>query len=184
MLLNNIEIKILREFTKDYSRKIYGRAIAKELKLNQKTVANILNRMEKENILKFSKEGKNKYYFLNQLNSGIKEVIKIIEINKKISFLEKHKNKRSLFLELEKRTKGILIIFGSYAKNQEIKNSDLDLFVLGSIKKIDDLEDKYDIKINIIKSKKIHQEEIIFNEIIRNHIILKGVEDFLEILKW
>jgi DNA-binding MarR family transcriptional regulator len=46
MILNNKELRILTEFTSDYNSKHYGRAIASKLKMNQKTVSNILNKLE------------------------------------------------------------------------------------------------------------------------------------------
>ncbi len=86
MILNNKALNILESFLEDYNKKIYGRDISKKMRMNQKTVSNILNKLEKEHILKFSVEGKNKYYYLNNLNSNIKEIIKLIEINRKIKF--------------------------------------------------------------------------------------------------
>ena len=83
MLLNKNILKILKEFSTDYNKRVYGRVIARKLKMNQKTVSNILNNLEKEHILKFSQEGKNKYYFMNKFNPSIKEVVKLIEIEKK-----------------------------------------------------------------------------------------------------
>ena len=185
MLLNNKEQCILNEFIGNYSKKIYGRDIAKRLKMNQKTVANILNRLEKEQILKFSTEGKNKYYFLNTFNYHLKEIIAMIEIKRKIDFLEKNKNIKDLFAKLEKKSKGILILFGSYAKGKSNKESDLDVFSIGDIGQAHDLEDLYNIKINIIKSTKdkFNKQEPIIREIINNHIILKGTEEFIE-LTW
>ena len=80
MILNNNVLDILESFSEDYNKKIYGRGIAKRLKMNQKTASNILNKLEREHILRFSIEGKNKYYYLNNLNQNIKEIIKMIEI--------------------------------------------------------------------------------------------------------
>jgi|SRR3989344_1221672 len=184
MLLNRNQLIVLSEFSQDYSKRVYGRDIAKKHKLNQKTVSNILLKLEKENILKFETQGKNKYYFLNRFNPNISEIIKLIEINKKITFLNKHKRFIELFKELEKRTNGTLIIFGSYAKGSEHEDSDLDLFALGNIQEVKDLEKMYNLKINILKSKKIDKEETIFKEIINNHIILKGEDDFINKIKW
>src|SRR3990167_9530345 len=156
MLLNRNQLIVLSEFSQDYSKRVYGRDIAKKHKLNQKTVSNIL--------LKFENQGKNKYYFLNRFNPNISEIIKLIEINKKITFLNKHKRFIELFKELEKRTNGTLIIFGSYAKGSEHEDSDLDLFALGNIQEVKDLEKMYNLKVNILKSKKIDKEETIFKE--------------------
>jgi predicted nucleotidyltransferase len=184
MLLNNKELEILKEFTGDYSVKNYGRKLAAKLKMNQKTVSNILNSLEKENILKFTQEGKNKYYYLNKLNPYARDIVELVEINKRISFLERNKQINNLFLEIEKRSKGIVIIFGSYASFLETKSSDIDLFVIGELEKIKDLESMYNIKINIVKSTKdkFKINEPFVKEIIQNHIIIKGIEEYIELI--
>ena len=97
MLLNDKVLGVLEVFSSDYKGKVYGREIAKRQRMNQKTVANILNRLEKDNIVKFSQEGKNKYYYFNHNSPEIKEVIKFVELGKKIKFLIKYKNLRDLF---------------------------------------------------------------------------------------
>ncbi len=184
MIFNEKIIKILEAFSSDYSKRVYGREISRKFKMNQKTISNILNKLEKENILKFTSEGKNKYYYLNKFNPRIKEIIKLIEISRKSNFLDKNKNKQELFEKIEKRTKGVAIIFGSYSKNQANEKSDLDLFVMGSIEDLGDLEQLYNIKINLIKSnaKKFNPQEHIIQEIINNHIILKGIEEFIGLI--
>ncbi|MBS3074068.1 nucleotidyltransferase domain-containing protein [Candidatus Pacearchaeota archaeon] len=181
MLLNNKKVLILEQFVLDYDTKKYGRDIAKRLKLNQKTVANMLNELEREDILKYSREGKNKYYFLNKLNPHIREIIKLVEVGRKIRFLEKNSKLKDLFNKLEERASGMVLIFGSYASGKSNDKSDLDVFVIGSIKDIKDLEDLYNIKINIVKSikNKFDKNEIFINEIIKNHIILKGIEEYI-----
>ena len=184
MLLKENVIRILAEFCTDYNKRIYGRYIASKLKLNQKTTANILNNLEKEGILKYSFEGKNKYYFLNKLNLQIKDIIKIIEIERKNQFIKHYKKFKDLFFTLEKRTNGIIIIFGSYANFSSNEKSDLDVFIIGKISEVEDLEELYKIKINIVKSskEKIDKNGIFIKEIIKNHIVLKGVEEFIELI--
>ena len=185
MLLNKNTFKILSGFCTDYSKRIYGRQIAKAMKMNQKTASNILNNMEKQNILKYATEGKNKYYYLNKLNPQIPDILKIIEIERKNTLFLKYPKLKELFLTLEKRTKGTIILFGSYANFTSNEKSDIDIFVMGSIEEIEDLEERYGIKINIIKSKKekFDKEEVFIKEIIKNHILLKGMEEFIE-LTW
>ena len=185
MLLNKNTFKVLAEFCSDYSKKIYGGQIAKKLKMNQKTVSNVLNALEKQNIVKYSTEGKNKYYFLNRLNPKILDILKILELGRKNNFLDKYPKLSELFIALEKRTSEMLIIFGSYANFTANDKSDLDVFVLGKIGEIEDLEKKYNLNINIIKSskEKFNKEEVFIKEVIKNHIVLKGVEEFIE-LTW
>ena len=184
MILNNKIVKILEVFSGDYNKRIYGRDVAKKLKMNQKTVSNILNSLEKENILKFSIEGKNKYYYLNRFNPNIKEIVKLIEIQRKIEFLGGYKRFRELFNKLDERAKGILIIFGSYADYSANEKSDLDISIIGNIGNIGDLEQLYNIKINIVKisEKDFNKEDTIVREIIKKHIILKGEDEFIRLI--
>ena len=184
MLLNNKTLIILEEFCLDRDRKIYGRQIANKFKMNQKTVSNILNKLEKEGILKYSTEGKNKYYFLNKLNPGIKDTLRMLEIARKNKFIQKYSKLSDLFYVLEKRAEGIVVIFGSYANSTSNKDSDLDIFIIGKIKDVGDLENLYNIKINIIKSskEKFNKEDVFIKEITKNHILLKGVENFTDLI--
>ena len=182
-MLFNTEIQILELFCNDYNKQLYGREISKTAKINQKTVSNILLKLEKENILKYSLNGKNKNYFLNKSNLQILDIIKIIEIYKKIHFLKKHKKYALLFEELEKRTNGICIIFGSYSKNLETKYSDIDIFIIGKISTINDLETMYNLKINTVIAKQL-SDDAFSKEIYKNHIILKDFEDYVNSIKW
>lgn len=184
MILNTNRMKILGEFSSDYGRKVYGRGIADKLKMNQKTVSNILNELEKEHIFKFTQEGKNKYYFLNEFYPYVKEIIYLMEIQKKINFFKKYKKLIKLFLDLEERAESVLIVFGSYASFSATEKSDLDIFTLGKIKDVEDLEEFYDIKINIVKSNKtkFNKNGYIIKEIIKNHIVLQGIEDFVKLI--
>jgi DNA-binding Lrp family transcriptional regulator len=178
MLFNNKKALVLEQFVLERDIRKYGRDIAKRLKLNQKTVSNILNELEKENILKYSREGK-------KLNSNIKDIIKLVEVDRKIRFLDKNYKLRDLFNKLEERASGMILIFGSYASGKSNDKSDLDIFLIGSIKDVKDLEELYNIKINIVKSTKdkFNKNEVFIKEIIKNHIILKGVEGYIE-LAW
>jgi DNA-binding Lrp family transcriptional regulator len=184
MLLNKNMFSIIAEFSSDYSKRLYGRQLAKKLNMNQKTVSNILNMLEKEHIVKYSTEGKNKYYFLNKLNTQLPDYIKIVEIERKNQFIAKYSKLKDLFKDLERKTNGIIIIYGSYANFTNNSQSDLDVFVMGEIEEIEDLENKYNLKINVVKSTKanFNINEVFVKEIINNHIILKGVEEFVGLL--
>jgi predicted nucleotidyltransferase len=184
MLLNTRESKVLEEFADDFHKGIHGRALAKKTGMNQKTASNIFNRLEKENIVKYRFEGKNKVYFLNGLNPHIKEIIKIIEINRKLNFLEQNKKLVNLFKELEQSSEGTLIVFGSYASGTRTSKSDLDILLLGKSSSIENLEKTFNIEINLIKSSKnkFNKDEPFIKEVIKNHIVLKGVDEFVNLI--
>jgi len=182
MLLNNKELAVLNEFASN--QRYHGRRLANKLNMNQKTVSNVLNILEKKNFIKFTQEGKNKNYFLNKSNLLLKEALKLVEINRKIIFLEKYSKLNELFLKIEKRSKGLVLVFGSYANFSSTKNSDFDLFIIGSVNELDDLEKLYHLKINIVNSSKtkFKRDDLFVKEILKNHIILKGVENFIELI--
>ncbi|MFH1802030.1 MAG: nucleotidyltransferase domain-containing protein [archaeon] len=184
MLLNTKESKVLEEFADDFHKRIYGRALAKKTGMNQKTVANVLNKLEKNGIVRYKFEGKNKTYSLNKLNPHIKEIIKIIEIHRKLTFLNQNKKLLNLFDQLEQSVEGILVIFGSYASNTKTSKSDLDIFVLGKSPSVENLEKTFNIEINLIKSskKKFNKKEQFIEEVIKNHIVLKGVDEFVNLI--
>ena len=184
MLLNQVEMLILDEFRKGRDTRIYGSEISKRYGLNQKTVSNTFNRLEKEGILKFKREGNNKYYFLNKLEGSIKEVIEIVEIKKKIEFKKNNPWLNGLISELEKRAKGVLGVFGSYAKGTNRDKSDLDVFVIGKMGDIKGLGDAYNIEINVVEVSKVkfNRSHPFVRDIIEYHIILNGVEDFVRLV--
>jgi len=184
MLLNINALKVLEEFCLDYDKKVYGRQIALKNKMNQKTIANALNGLEKQGILRYFTEGRNKYYSLNKLNPETKEIIKMVEIARKNEFIEHHNKLKALFEELGKRAKGILIVFGSYANFTNKSDSDLDILNIDGSLDIEDIKDRFKVKINPVKIdlKKFNKEEVFIKEIIKNHVILKGVEDFVDLI--
>ena len=112
------------------------------------------------------------------------EVVKLVEIHKKMLFFEKYKKLNPLFSEIEKRSKGIAIVFGSYANFSSNKKSDFDLLVIGTVSDLEDLENLYNIKINVVKStgEKFKSDTLFFNEIMKNHVVLKGVEEFVGLI--
>lgn len=183
MLLNKNKYAVVREFL-DKDKGIHGSYIAKKNSLNQKTVSNILNSLEKENILRFEREGRNKIYFLNKENPLSKYFVQLIEIEKKAEFIQRNKKLEKMFNSLLKISNGILIVFGSYAKGNNKKDSDLDLLIIGKIEEVKDIEESFGIEINVVNfdKKKFDKKDNFVKEVLENHIVLKGVEDFVNLI--
>ncbi len=186
MLLIN-QLKIIEEFLRDLDSKLTGSFIAKKKKLNQKTVANYLNKLEKENILESRTQGKNKLYYFNLQNKEIvKNFIMAVEHLRTINFYQKNILTKEISEKIIPYIKGVAIIFGSYAKNTQKKDSDIDIMVIGKCneKEIDKISKMYGKEINL----KIYPrliKDILTTEVIKNHIIIKNTEKFIEgILRW
>lgn len=186
MLLDN-QLKIIEEFLRDLDSKLTGSFIAKKKRLNQKTVANYLNRLEKENILESRTQGKNKLYYFNLQNKEIvKNFIMAVEHLRTINFYRKNILAKEISEKIIPLIKGVAIIFGSYAKKTQKEDSDIDIMVIGKCdeKEIDKTSKMYGKEINVkIYPKPIN--DILTKEVIKNHIVIKNTERFIgEILRW
>ena len=73
----------------------------------------------------------------------------------------------------------MIILFGSYAKGISKKDSDIDIYLEtndNSIKtRVKEINSKLSIKIG-----KFDTKSLLIKEIIKNHIIIRGLEDFYE----
>lgn len=179
MLLNN-QLKILEEFLRDFDIKLTGSFIAKKRGLNQKTVANYLNKLEKETILKSKTEGKNKLYSLSLDNKEIiKHFIIAVEHLRTINFYKKHILIKEIAEKIQNHIKGIAVIFGSYVKNTQKRDSDLDILIIGKCneKEINNISKTYKVEINLKVYPKL-EKDILTKEVIKNHIIINNVEQF------
>ena len=83
--------------------------------------------------------------------------------------------------KIQKNIKGTAIIFGSYAKNIQKRGSDLDILIIGKCneKEIDNISKIYKVEINLKIYPKL-EFDILTKEVIKNHIIIKNTERFIE----
>src|SRR3989338_7251801 len=126
MLLNH-QIKIFEEFLRDFNSELTGSFIAKKKGLNQKTVSNYLNRLEKEAILKSKTQGKNKLYSLNLNNKEtVKNFIIAAEHIRTVNFYKRNILIKEIAEKMQNLIMGTAVIFGSYAKITQKQDSDLD----------------------------------------------------------
>ncbi|MDD9953757.1 MAG: nucleotidyltransferase domain-containing protein [Candidatus Woesearchaeota archaeon] len=187
MLLDKKRIAVIEEFTKKYDKKLTGSEIAKEKNLNQKTVANILKELEKEHLLYRTTKGRNAEYHLHLDNKeSVQQFVTAVEHLRTLQFYKEKPHIKHIVKEVLEHCKGIVLIFGSYAKRSEKKTSDLDLFVAGrcdheEIRKISEI---YHLEIQIFEYRrkrfgKIIGTDILLHEIRNDHIILRGAEDFV-----
>jgi predicted nucleotidyltransferase len=191
MLLNNKNVKIMAPFLSDYNASLTASTIANKYNLNQKSVSNLLNSLEKDSFLKSRIDGRNKLFYLNLDNPIIDHLISLIEHFRTGEFYKENPLIREISLKLLDISDGIVIIFGSYAKQRHKSYSDLDILIIGKYNesKFDKISEIYKIDINVknyplnILKKVIKNQDPLIEEVIKNHIILKGVQEFVENLK-
>lgn len=153
------------------------RQIAKELKMNHMTVKRALDTMVKGNVLDVKEEGKNNVFSIKKTLEAQNAALSA-EIYKFSKFVKKHPELKREIIELRRLT-AMVLVFGSYAKETEAKESDIDIFIETDSAKIKGLASKLNDKFSV-KTGKYDKNDLLIKEIEKNHIIVKGFEEFYE----
>ncbi len=184
--VNDNELRTLALFTNGYDKDYYIREVAAILKISSRTALLTLQKLEKKQILRAKTRGKIKTYSI-QLNQISKEYFILTEQYKKIKFLQKHLKIKEI---VEKSfTDGMAVIFGSYAKGLEHKESDLDIFLIGNYsKELKKFGKVYGLDISIKRYPFEYLErgdDILWEEVMKSHIVIQNLEEFVNrVLKW
>src|SRR3989344_9674870 len=173
---NNLELEIILVLLKN---KLHLREIARTLNESHYTILRKINELLKEKILDYKKEGKNKIFFIKN-NLQAKNYIYSAEIHKLNKLLKIHPELSIIFEDIKKNfQKGMIILFGSYAKGSPKQDSDIDIYLETNDTKIRDKVKNINSKLSI-KIGKFDAKSLLIKEIIKNHIIIRGLEDFYE----
>ena len=113
--VNDMDLKILSLFTKGYDREYYIREVEKLLKISSRTALVTLAKLEKTGILRSKIKGKIKIYAIKK-SSLSREFFLLTEQYKKIQFLEKNHLIKEVLEKADEFLNGMVIVFGSYAK--------------------------------------------------------------------
>jgi len=186
-------LKILRFFMDNKEESFSIRFIAKKLGLNYRIAFEEIKKLEKERIIFIKKLGNsNQCAFKYALN----EKVFIAENSKKMDFL-KNKALNVMYgriMEIQNPF-FIFLVFGSYAKGTQTKQSDIDLCLITdnpeTEKKMQQVIRLIPFKthlmnfttnefIAMIKTK----EQNVGKEILKNNIIIKGIESFYELVNY
>lgn len=195
-MITQKQLKMFQVFAKQPFLKLERKQIkqlAKEKSTNALTLA--LNKFLEEGIIKSTKVGKSYLYSLNLDNELTYYYVALanfqkIDKNTKITV-------RIIKEELEKVTPFYsLVIFGSYAFQEQKKTSDLDIVII-----IEDKIKQVEIALNIAKQKSLvqidahiitkkefiemltNEEENLGKQIARKHLVLNNHEIFYKIIK-
>ena len=173
---DNIELEIILVLIKGKS---HLREIARTLKKPHATILRKLNDLVKMQVLDYKIEGRNKVFFIkNNLNS--KNYVYSSEIYKLSRLIEKYPELGIILDDVKKSLpKLMIILFGSYAKGIAKQESDIDIYVETTNNSIKEKIKSINSKINV-KIGKFDINSLLIKEIIKNHVILGGSEQFYE----
>lgn len=168
--------------------------ISRELKSDYKNTSSALNSLSQK---VFSKSKIGNSYSIS-FNSNLDFDTFLLEKLRTDEFLEKHPKLKLLKNSIEEVGYPFMIalVFGSYAKNQENKNSDVDICIISdSSENREKLSQKLNLfslnleiqeftvkEFSLMLSKK---QDNLSHEIIKNNILLFGIENYYNLItKW
>ena len=193
MYIMKTKIKIIKSFLEDRKPKTI-REIAKSIHADYKITYTAAQRLIEQNILTIQTVGKSSWCGLNAPYYGLE--IDHAEKERTENFLA-NSSLRQLYTEIMAKVDTsffILILFGSYAKGQATKSSDIDLLFIVNDKefegKIHNILSLLPLKIHalvfteeeFIRMKNAQKTNVV-HEIIEKNIILYGIEAYYQLKK-
>lgn len=192
--INQTTLKILGLYRDDYRRSLHLRKIARETAVDVKSIQLQLKRLERMRILISTTRGRNKEYSLDLRNLSTKYYMILAEAFTTITYFRKDFLTKKITGELQGRIEGTIILFGSFAKAQVTKESDVDLFVVteeesnvltSTAQEVGELVDR-EISIKSMTETEflrgLERGDPLIREVVSEHVILKGIEDFCDIM--
>jgi len=182
--MENSELKVFEIFCNNYKKQIHGNEVAKQLKMPQRSILRKLDNLCVYGVLKFNRVGKNKIYSINWNSPAIFQFLVFAESYKAVNFALRNSKIAMILNEIDCGK----VIFGSYSKSINTKNSDLDIvFLCKENKKIKAIISKSSIDIHAQFStanelrKKLNGKDALAVEIADNHLILVGFDELIKI---
>ena len=171
---NKIKYEIILNLLKGSS---HGRQISKDIGMPLTTIQRSLKELEGENALDFDIEGKNRVYMLRK-NIITKKYVFSAENYKLLKLLQTYWDIDPVINDIAgKSSSPLVVLFGSYAKFSASKSSDIDVYVEGHNEKEKQVLEAISSKVNV-KLGRFDIDSLLIKEIILNHVIIKGVEEF------
>ncbi|GIU68818.1 MAG: hypothetical protein KatS3mg002_0054 [Candidatus Woesearchaeota archaeon] len=182
--------KLIRTLLENQDKELNILDLSRYSKIDYKNVYNIIKDLEKEGLVETNVFGKTKRVILNK---KVHPLIFEAEYERR-KYLLKNKD----FLVLQKKLSSlefpfIALLFGSYAKGNQTKHSDIDILIICEEKRENQMQEVLDFFPLKIHPTIVNFEDFIkmlktkeFNvaiEAVKNNIILIGIEDYYRLLE-
>lgn len=172
--IDNMDFEIILTLVRERS---HVRGVAKTLGEPHSTVQRRLNRLVKENVLDYKREGRNKIFLIKN-NLQAKNYVFNAEGYKLIRLIKEYPELSIIIEDLLKKTsERMILLFGSYAKFKAKKGSDIDVYIETDDKNVKEKAEGINSEIRV-KIGVFDTQDLLIKEIIKNHVILRGMEEF------
>lgn len=193
---NKTRLKIIKAIYENPGINLTG--LIKKVKASPNFVLKYVNKLSFYNIIKDVKTEKKKIHVRNlkpNFNGLGKVIYSFIETEKKLMFFKKYKHLElhlMQLIEILNNKAEFALIYGSYARFAATPESDLDILIVGKLNREEinrirevfvSLEVEPSIKIET-KSKFIkNKNKPLYQNIIKEHVIICGEIEFIDIVK-
>lgn len=183
-------LEVLEVFFQNPGKERNAREVSQKSSLSYGTIYNYLNDLEKRKFLSSKKAGKSTMFKPNMSNLELLKYFEILEIRNTREFLQAHKKEKKMLDSILKNQEEIRLasLFGSFAREEHVKESDIDLLVVGNKKKLEEEINKKCKDFGITKGKEInpvftqvnefrrgiHKKDKFYKELWKDRVILKG----------
>lgn len=173
---NNLELEIILTLIRN---RVHLREIARTIGESHSTVLRKMKELLNENVVDYKQEGKNKTFYIKN-NLKAKNYVYSAEIYKLNKLLKKHPELSVIFADIKKNfPKGMIILFGSYANSNSKPESDIDIYLETSDNKVKNKIKEINSKLSV-KIGEFDINSLLIKEIIKNHVVIRRVEEFYE----
>ena len=177
---DNIELEIILLLLRGED---HLRSISRKLLVPHATIMRRLNGLIKENAVDYKKNGKNKDFFLKKTMES-RAYIYSAEMYKLLKLLKKYPELGVILNDVINKTdEKLVLLFGSYSKFEAGKESDIDIYAETTDSKVKESIDSIHTKIST-KIGKFDTSSMLVREIIKDHVIIRGVEEFYGRIKF
>ena len=173
---NNIDFEITLLLAREPS---HVRGIAAALGEASSTISRKLSRLLHENVVGYRTEGKNKVFFVKK-NIQARNYVSSAERYKLGKLISRYPKVAAVLDEVLKACRErLIVLFGSHAKFDAGSGSDIDIFIETESRKVKESVEAINSRISV-KTGRLDRESPLSREIIKNHVILRGEEEFHE----
>ncbi len=190
--INQTTLAIVGLYRGNYGRAFYLREIARDVGVDVKAVQHQVKRLEHLNILASKERGRITEYRLNLANVLTRYFLALAETFAAAQYLAKHFVIKKLVSELGDAVDGGLVLFGSYAKGESRRGSDIDVIVLGEKTVARPVFENISRLIGANISPKtisrhqflngLRENDPLIREVTASHIVLKGADQFCDLM--
>lgn len=192
-LINKSQLKVVEEIVRNPG--INVREIISKTRLSPNFVLKYVNSLIDRSVLREERFEKKRvylrrFYFNFKSSVGI-NLLRMIKDEQREIFFQRYTKLRNVFEQMEK-IKGVklVVIYGSYARFAEGKDSDIDVLIVGNVRNKDkfreifiSLERDVSLKIETIKSFESRLGDALHQQILKEGVVICGGDLFMEFLE-